>query len=526
LTYRAAKFARRNRTAVALATLAFVAALAGLAGTLIQARTSRLQRDFALRQLSRAEAINDLNSFVLSDAAPSGKPFTVNELLARAEHIVARQHGENDPDRVELLISIGRQYWMQDEDARSRQVLEQAYQLSLRLAEASARAKAACALASSLARGGELSRAETLFKEGFDQLSAQPQFALDRIFCLQRGGEVARERGAPQEAIARLQAAQRVLQDSPFQSELMDVHALMDLAESYRIAGQHQQATATFELASERLTALGRDDTQTAGTLFNNWALALNQFGRPRDAERIYRRAIEISRDNRGEQAVSPMLLINYARVLRDLWRLDEAADYAQRSYLKAQRADDQVVINQSLLERARICRDQRDLAGAEAVLAEVEPRLRRNLPPGHIAFASLASERALVARARGDLKVATDLADQAVAITEASVKAGRQGVDLMPTLLVRRSDLKLQLHRPDEAAADAARALTMLQPAAQPGTFSSVLGRAHLTLGRALQAQGKREEARAAFFSAAEHLQNALGPDHPDTRRARQLLR
>jgi hypothetical protein len=30
--------------------------------------------------------------------------------------------------------------------------------------------------------------------------------------------------------------------------------------------------------------------------------------------------------------------------------------------------------------------------------------------------------------------------------------------------------------------------------------------------------AQGKREQARAAFSWAAEHLQNTRGPDHPDT--------
>ena len=50
-----------------------------------QARAATEQRDFALRELSRAEAINDLNSFLLSDAAPSGKPFTAGELLGRAE---------------------------------------------------------------------------------------------------------------------------------------------------------------------------------------------------------------------------------------------------------------------------------------------------------------------------------------------------------------------------------------------------------------------------------------------------------
>ena len=153
LAYRTAKFVRRNRTAVALAALAFLAAVAGVVGTLIQARTARAQRDFAFRQLSRAEAINDLNSFLLSDAAPSGKPFTVDDLLARAEHIVERQPGE-DTIRVELLIAIGRQYTVQDEYAKARRLLEEAYRLSRALPERSTRAMASCALADRSVQNG------------------------------------------------------------------------------------------------------------------------------------------------------------------------------------------------------------------------------------------------------------------------------------------------------------------------------------------------------------------------------------
>jgi serine/threonine protein kinase/Tfp pilus assembly protein PilF len=524
LGYRSAKFVRRNRTAVALATLALVAAVAGLLGTMNQAHTASAQRDFALRQLSRAEAINDLNSFLLSDAAPSGKPFTVNELLGRAEHIVQRQHGENDAGRVELLISIGRQYWSQDEDAKARRVLAEAYQLSRGLPERSTRSKASCALASVLARAGELPRAETLIQEGLRELPGEPQFTLDRVFCLLRGSEVAREHGASQEAIARLQSARRMLKQSPFQSELMDLRAFMDLAESYRSAGQNREASAAFEQASARLALLGRDDTETAGTLFNNWGLALWGLGRPLEAERLFRRAIAISSSGENEQSVSPMLLINYARALRDLGRFDEAADYAERGYARAQQAGDQVVMNQSLLLRASVYRGRGDFTRAAAMLSEVEPRLRHDLPAGQVAFASLMSQRALIAEGRSDLRTAMDLANQAMVIAEVEIKAGRQGTDYLPDFLVRRSDLELQLHRPGEAAADAARALTMLQRSAQPGAFSSDLGRAYLALGRALQAQDKRDEARAALRSAAEHLESALGPDHPDTRSAKQL--
>ena len=130
---------------------------------------------------------------------------------------------------------------------------------------------------------------------------------------------------------------------SPLRSDIAELREWMS-TESYRNAGRYSDAIPAFEQASMRLTALGRDDTQTAGTLFNNWALALNQLGRPLDAEKIYRRGIDISRADDTEQAVSPMLMINYARVLRDLARVDEAADYAQRGYDKAQQAGDQVV--------------------------------------------------------------------------------------------------------------------------------------------------------------------------------------
>ena len=157
-------------------------------------------------------------------------------------------------------------------------------------------------------------------------------------------------------------------------------------------------------------------------------------------------------------------------------------------------------------------------------MLAEVEPRLRKALPPGHYAFTAIPSEQSLIDLARGDLPAALQHANQAVAIYEAAMKAGNAGESGMPMLLLRRSMIELQLARADEATTDAARGLKLLQAAAQPGTFSSSLGRAYLTVGRALQAQGKHEEARAAFASAAEHLQHSLGPDHPDTRSARQL--
>jgi serine/threonine protein kinase len=522
--YRAVKFVRRNRAAVAFTTLAVSAIIAGLLGTLTQSRNARAERDFAFEQLARAEAINDLNEFLLSDAAPSGKPFTVNELLIRAEHIVERQRDEHDPQRVEMLISLGRQYNVLDEQAKSRQLLTQAYDLSRGLTDRSIRARASCALASAVALAGAHERAEELAQEGLRELGNESWYAPDRMFCLLRSTEVARERGDTREAISRAEAAQRMLKRLPFESGLVGSQLLMDEAESYRYAGDYEKANAAFAQASMQLTALGRDDTQTAVTLLNNWGTVLVLAGRPRESEKVLRRAIEVSRAGKTDDAVSPMLMVNYARALRELHQTDKAADYAQRGYAKAQQAGAQVVIGQSLLLRSVIYTDMGDSSRAAAMLDEVEPRLKHGLPAGHIAFASLASDRGLVALTRGDLRAALEHANEAIAIAESATKAGRLGGDYLPIFLTRRSEVELQLGHPDLAEEDASQALNLLQVSAQLGAFSSVRGRACLALGRALQTQGRSEEARTAFHAAAENLQDALGPDHPDSQSAVQL--
>jgi len=203
-------------------------------------------------------------------------------------------------------------------------------------------------------------------------------FTLDRVTCLLLGSEIAQNRSDAKEGVARAQAAERLLKQWPYRSELLELNTVLFLAAAYQDAGRLPEASATFEQAAVRLTALGRDDTQRASALFNNWGITLTVDGRPFDAERVLGRALAISRDNQGEQTVSPMLLVNYARSLQDLQRLQEADDYAGRGYAKGLQTGDNMVIGQALLLRASIYRGLGDLERSAQMLAEVEPRLRR----------------------------------------------------------------------------------------------------------------------------------------------------
>jgi len=524
ISYRVGKFARRNRLAVALTALALIAIIAGTAGTLIQARRAREQRDFAFRQLTRAEAINDLDNFILTDAAPSGKPLRLNELLERAERLVRREHDLTDVNHIQLLVSIGRKYQLQDQDTSALRALEEAYKLSRNVTDRSTRALAACALGNAASVSGDPKRAQALIREGFQELPNESQFVLDQIFCLECGSRVSRDTGEASEAVARALTAEQLLEGSPVRTEALQADTLMGLAEAYRSAGHFVEADSTFDRASKVLATLGRDDTQEAGTLFNNWGLMLFHSGRILEAERTLRRAIEISQENQAEEGVSPQLLNNYAATLIDLNRFDEAGNYANRAFADAQKAGNEILIVQTLLMRARVYRGQHDLAHSDAMLRLVEPRMRKNLPAGHYAFASLVSERSLNAVAEGDIPEGMRLADEAVAIAETSIKNGHAGVIWMPTLLVRRSNVELAAHRIQDAASDAERAVSLLRASAVPGTFSSGTGRAYLALANALLAESKTDEAHAAARLAVEQLQNAVGPDHTDTQRARQL--
>ena len=118
----AGKFARRHRAGLFIALLALVGVAAGITGILLQARTARVQRDLALRQLARAERVTDLNELLLSNSAPIGKPLAVDELLEREERVIEHERNPDAANHVELQLSLGNQYSSEDENVNALRV--------------------------------------------------------------------------------------------------------------------------------------------------------------------------------------------------------------------------------------------------------------------------------------------------------------------------------------------------------------------------------------------------------------------
>ena len=517
--YRTHKFLRRHWAPLALTAAVFQAILGGIVATSIEASNARRQRDFALAQLSRSETLSDVYGFLLTETPPEA----FGQAMQLAEQVARRGFNNDLASKAELLLWIAVNTPVDNGDSKVREIMREAYDLSRGLRDPSIRARAACYLAAMTARGGEWVRGEKFLQEGLKELPWEPQFMLDRSFCLLRGAAVSRSRGNASEALARNEAARSALKQSPVQPELMQAQLLMDLGDSYRLGGRNREAGVAFEEALGHIAALGRDNTGLAGTTHYRWSVALTQLGRPREAEKLSIRAMWIFGSGENDESLPPFMLANHARIVSDLGRLEEATRRAERAYARAQQAAEQSSVNQTLLLRASIYRMRGDLRRAAEMMSELEPRLR-GLPPGNIAFASFDREQAFIAEARGDLPAAAGLVNHALAIAEAEAKAGRQGADWVPSLLLLRSDIERKLMKLDAASADASQALTFVQNAAQPGTSSTTVAKAYLTLGLALQAKGQREPARTAFRSAADQFSSSLGADHADTRSAREL--
>jgi tetratricopeptide (TPR) repeat protein len=272
------------------------------------------------------------------------------------------------------------------------------------------------------------------------------------------------------------------------------------------------------------MTSLGYDDSQKAVKLFDGWALTLNYDGRELEAQQMFRRALDISRNDESNTAVAPDLLLNYAGLLLQLGHRAEAARYFALASRKAHEFHDNVVTDNADLLQAWLFMSAHAYAQATRQVDELEQRLRKRYAPEHYLFAELSSARAGIAVGRGDLPSAARFAREAVEIDEASIRRIGQCAALLSYLLVSKSGIDLKSGQREEAASDARRAINLLEAREDPSILSSNVGRAYLALALALEAEGKPEEAQLAARKAYANLQTTLGADQPDTQSARQL--
>jgi len=344
LAYRTAKFVRRNRTAVALASLAVLGPMAfGLAMT-FQARTIARERD-------RAERVSEflVDLFQVSDPGKSlGNTVTAREVLDRGAAQLEKGLEDEPQTQASLLQTMGNVYRHLGLYEKSEELLERAAVLRERI----------------LGKDDPL----TLESRQLEILAIYPQ-------------------GRNKEAEARcrslLASARRVLgEDHPGTLAVLNTLAVTidNQARPAEALQIHRQVLEKYR------RILGPDHQQTLWSL-NNVGWGLFESGRPAEAEKLVREAAE--RSSRARGAAYPDTLWfqqNLVDILVELHRSSEA-EALERAIIETRRRvlgpDHGDTLNAES-NLARILGQAKRYDEAERIYSRVLPELRRVRGEGH----------------------------------------------------------------------------------------------------------------------------------------------
>ena len=277
LAYRARRFVGRHRGGVAAATLAIVAVLAGLAGTITQARRAEQQSDRATREAAQAKLERDravvdgqlqrgtteFLQLVLRDAAGSD-PGAVRRQLDRASELIDKTRFERPIVKVALLRQTAGRYSELGDLASARALLERAIAATdgtdLAAPTSGVPVNLACSHArylhemdEQLAAIAELDHADQLMAAGADVgVPSRVGCLQPRIYAESALGRHARAIALAHEALQKLEAAGIA---SGEQHRLMRSVLSQILAE----AGRNREAMAVAQpLLAESVGAQGR----------------------------------------------------------------------------------------------------------------------------------------------------------------------------------------------------------------------------------------------------------------------------
>ncbi len=512
VAYRARKFARRHRAALAAASLTVVALLAGLAGTLTQAlRAERLavkagsERDKALDELAFAQASESFLQFLLTEG--SGRAFTTAELLARAEQAVQAQFAGDPRLRTRLLLTVADLYGTTKNLRQMGVVLALAETAAAQSRSAVLQAHVACRRAGLLALTGELAASAAIFETTMAALQADA--ATDDkvlIACLGYRAQLLRAKSRDQEAAGDSLRALHLLGE-PTAATLRtygQLHA--GLAVSRGQLEQTGLAVQGLEEAITRLERSGLERSAAGSTLVNNLAVALWRAGQQQRAAQVFERWLTPATPAELER--EHVLATNLGRLHVDIGNYPRGLEWLQRAERAgAARGDAQNETFILMGQATAHCR-QRDWSACDAALAELRRRMQRLRPPGDTLHATIDNMQAEAWWDRGEHQLAREATERALSRLLASPhnSAGLvNGHAMMAQLLAAAGDVAAaQQHA--ERSIDAARQVSAGFEHSKP------MGRALIAQALVERARGDEPAAEQTFERALAQLRGSLG--------------
>jgi eukaryotic-like serine/threonine-protein kinase len=516
--YLARKFVARHKASVVGAGIAMAAIVATAAIALYEAhaaaghaRAAAAQRDRALALSSRNEAVADFLDVLITEAAGSGQPATIGDMLARSEALVSAEFRGNREHRAAVLDMVGSYYRTIGDEKRALRLLQDALDTVKGSPDADLRRKVTCDLALTLANLGEISDARSMLVNVINDPQSTAQQAAE---CLSYRSTVAELENDAEASVSYGKMALQRLRTAANPSAAMEAGILAAIGDGERLAGHSSIAEDYFRQSLEQYARAGRELGPDATVIRNNLAIVYDATGNPKHALELYDGILRTAAQT-DPAALPPVVIVgNRARALELIGRYGESRDAYNRCIelsLKGELANMRL---HCLTGLAWVARELGDLKLADRSLREAS-ELAQTVVPG--------SELITLKIARGRIALANNQLAEARANLDAAI-AGGNTVFYQMTALVPRAELNLNEGRLAEAEADARRALSLAQNAQGGVAYSSRTGLSWLVLGRVLAKKEDTAGSRQALLSALEHLSNTVDPDHPMLLLARQL--
>jgi serine/threonine-protein kinase len=508
--YRAAKFVRRNRVAVAAGLVTIASLLGATAFSITQLREARRQRDAAVAESRRRIAMSDVQSVLAGDSrAAGGRTLSVLERIELAERVLRRKYQGEPAVVVEVMVDLsGRLFDMSDTKGH-RAVLGRARAIAGRADLPAQMALVDCSRSLSLIFEEQFDSARAVLAEAHREWARAGSPRDIEVRCLNAEGQLLAATGAPDSAIGLLRRAVRLA--GPNGPETLE--SLNILATALRAAGHTREAAHYQQRILLELDSTGYAETDIYPSVLSYLAGAMAELGEFRALDSIagiYVRRLEaVSGAGTIDGSVATIYGLNKLR----LGQLDSAStwlglargDTAQASSL-ANVGWLPPAVTQLLIEQGRIAEARREA---------------RDLPlDSPIRRLNGVVLRARMQRASGDPTGAWRVLDSALRV---EVQPPKPAPYLVYALLTA-SDWRWADGQGREADSLAALSIAATALDSLALTRSAHVGRAELIRARAARAAGDRPAALRSAERAIAALTNGFGGWHSLVGQARAL--
>jgi serine/threonine-protein kinase len=511
--YYANRFVRRHRTAVAGATVAVLALVAGLAGTLYQAHRAEAERDRAVRELRFAEGSDEFMRFLLSEQ--SGKPVPAAELLRRAERSASLQFADDPALRARMQMLITDLYGELGDFKRAETVIGVARRSAEAAGDRWLLIQADCVLAAVYGATGRNKEALELYAKVMPPVEADPG-ADPRTaqICYSQRSLALRNDGRADDSANDARAALASIEASRGGYRVNRIFLKTNVAEALTNAGRLREAVTIYEDAVVELGQIGRGGTSAGLLLTSNLLVMLSRAGQPLKGIEVYGKAA--TGDDPDPPAFTS-LQVNYARLLYEAGRGEEAdriLEDARRA--KTGMGDARGEAFAVLTAATVACHLRQDAVRCDALREEAARKLDPMLPPKHSVRASIEFLAGRAATARGDTAGARTALEKSAAMYEAAPDRNFNAIRALSELAVAQQEAG------DGAAAraTAAKAVDAARRATSGFEHSEWLGSALVAQAAVHAAQGDAA-ARGMLEEGRRNLLATVGPQGPALARA-----